>query len=86
MASERPRIMFPPDGARLELPKSESPNSIALKISGGRMPLTVLLNGVPVATQAGRRTMFFRPDGPGYARVTVMDPSGASDSVTVRLQ
>ncbi|HET9715203.1 MAG TPA: penicillin-binding protein 1C [Pseudolabrys sp.] len=86
VASERPRIMFPPDGARLELPKSESPNSIAVKISGGRMPLTVLLNGVPVATQAGRRTMFFRPDGPGYARVTVMDPSGASDSVTVRLQ
>jgi hypothetical protein len=27
----------------------------------------------------------FRPDGPGFARVTVIDGSGAADSVMVRL-
>ncbi|MFN3659004.1 MAG: penicillin-binding protein 1C [Pseudolabrys sp.] len=84
-AAEPPRIMFPPDGARLEL-AGASPEPLALKIAGGRGPLTVLVNGVPLAAQAGRRTVFFRPDGPGFVRLTVMDARGAADSVTVRLQ
>ena len=85
--SEPPRIMFPPDGARLELSGGETPDPLALKIAGGRGPLTVMVNGVPLPAQAGgRRTYFFTPDGPGFARLTVMDARGASDSVTVRLQ
>ena len=83
--AEPPRIMFPPDGARLEL-TGNAPDALALKIAGGRGPLTVMVNGVPLDAQAGRRTFFFTPDGPGFARLTVMDARGASDSVTVRLQ
>ena len=83
---EPPRIMFPPDGARLELPGGNAPEPLALKIAGGRGPLTVMVNGVPLAAFAGRRTFFFMPDGPGFARLTVMDARGATDSVTVRLQ
>lgn len=85
-AVEAPRIMFPPDGARLELSASSAPDPVALKIAGGRAPLTVMVNGVPLAPPGTRRTLFFRPDGPGFVRVTVMDARGASDSVTVRLQ
>jgi penicillin-binding protein 1C len=85
-ATERPRIMFPPDGARLELAGGEQPNPIALKITGGRAPLTVMVNGVPLAAEGGRRTLFFRPDGPGFVRLTVMDATGATDSVSVRMQ
>ena len=62
------------------------PDPVALKIAGGVGPLTVLVNGVPVAAQAGRRTLFFEPDGPGFVRLTVMDAKGATDSVMVRLQ
>jgi hypothetical protein len=29
--------------------------------------------------------MFFKPDGPGFSRVTVIDSAGGSASVTVRL-
>lgn len=83
--AEPPRIMFPPDGARLEL-SAGAADSVALKIAGGRTPLTVMVNGVPLAPPGARRTLFFRPDGPGFVRVTVMDARGASDSVTVRLQ
>ena len=83
---EPPRIMFPPDGARLELPGGNAPEPLALKIAGGRGPLSVMVNGVPLAAQPGRRTFFFTPDGPGFARLTVMDARGATDSVTVRLQ
>jgi penicillin-binding protein 1C len=84
--AEPPRIMFPPDGARLELTGGSAPDPLALKITGGRGPLTVMMNGTPLAAQSGRRTFFFTPDGPGFARLTVMDARGATDSVTVRLQ
>jgi penicillin-binding protein 1C len=85
-ANERPRIMFPPDGARLELAGGEQHNAVALKIAGGRAPLTIMVNGVPLAAEGGRRTLFFHPDGPGFVRLTVMDATGASDSVSVRMQ
>jgi len=83
-ASPPPRIMFPPDGVRLELagPRTEVP----LKIAGGSAPLTVMVNGVPMASPGSRRTLFFTPDGPGFVRLTVMDARGAADSVIVRMQ
>jgi penicillin-binding protein 1C len=85
-AVEPPRIMFPPDGAQLELASGSQPDPVALKIVGGRAPLTVMVNGVPLAAQSGRGTVFFQPDGPGFVHLTVMDARGAADSVTVRLQ
>jgi penicillin-binding protein 1C len=85
-AADPPRIMFPPNGARLELTGGDSPDPLALKISGGVGALTVLLNGVPLAAPAQRRTLFFSPDGRGFVRLTVMDARGGSDSVTVRIQ
>lgn len=84
--SEPPRIMFPPDGAHIELTKGATHEPVALKIAGGTAPLTVVVNGVPLAPQGGRRTVFFEPDGLGFVRLTVMDARGATDSVSVRLQ
>jgi penicillin-binding protein 1C len=82
------RILFPPNGARLELAAGERGgiDPLALKISGGAAPLTVLVNGVPLAGAGAKRTVFFTPDGPGFVRLTVMDARGAADSVMVRLQ
>jgi penicillin-binding protein 1C len=83
------RIMFPPNGARLELANGEDgkPEPIALKVTGGAGPLTVLVNGMPLPeATAGRRTLFFAPEGQGFVRLTVMDGAGATDSVVVRLQ
>jgi penicillin-binding protein 1C len=80
-------IMFPPDGARLELAKGgRGPEPIALKVAGGVRPLTVLVNGLPLAAAPGRSTPLFTPAGPGFVRLTVMDAKGATDSVLVRLQ
>jgi penicillin-binding protein 1C len=84
-AREKLRILFPPDGARLELATTEGkPDAIPLKLSGAVAPLTVLVNGVP-AEFAKQDHPVLRPDGPGFARVTVIDASGASDSIMVRL-
>jgi penicillin-binding protein 1C len=81
------RIMFPPDGARIELnADAGTPDPVAIKVTGGTGPLTVLVNGLPSRQPLGRRTLSFAPEGPGFARLTVMDALGATDSVVVRLQ
>ncbi|MBS0533448.1 MAG: penicillin-binding protein 1C [Proteobacteria bacterium] len=94
VAAPPPRIMFPPDGVRLELAGSgvggkagsAPPDPVALKVAGGVPPLSVMVNGVPIAGAGSRRTLYFQPDGPGFVRLTVMDARGAADSVMVRLQ
>ncbi len=81
------RIAFPPNNSRVELTTYDGkPDPLALKITGGVEPLTVLVNGLPTAARAERRTLFVDPDGPGFMRLTVIDARGAADSVMVRLQ
>jgi penicillin-binding protein 1C len=83
--ADRLRILFPPDGARLELGAGEAvPASIPLKVTGGVAPLTILVNGMPAAPQP-RSSAVFQPSGPGFARVTVIDGAGTTDSVLIRL-
>ncbi len=86
--TERPlRIMFPPNGARLELASANGKfDPMALKIAGGTQPLTLLVNGAPLPTANDKRTLFYAPDGPGFVRLTVMDARGMADSVVVRVQ
>src|SRR5262249_53048623 len=82
------RIMFPPTRARPARAR-EGPgrrDRAALKGGGGAGRLTVLAKGMPLPAAAGRRTLFFEPEGPGFVRLTVMDGRGATDSVVVRLQ
>lgn len=78
------RIMFPPNGARLEI-SADNPDPVPLKISGGVEPLTVLVNGRPLALSTKRNASFL-PQGPGFVRVTVTDAKGSADSVMLRLQ
>jgi penicillin-binding protein 1C len=81
------KITFPPNGARLELTADGGgQDPLALKISGGALPLTVLANGVPLGTATPKRNLFYQPDGPGFVRLTVIDANGAADSVMVRVQ
>jgi penicillin-binding protein 1C len=86
LTDDPPRIMFPPNGARLELAGGDKPDPLALKVQGGAGPLTVLLNGAPVGMPSRRRTLLIAPDSRGFMRLTVMDARGDSDSVTVRVQ
>ena len=79
------RILFPPDGARLDLAATDGKaNAVPLKITGAVAPLTVLVNGVPVPEQ-DHGALFFRPDGPGFSRVTVIDSAGATATAVVRV-
>lgn len=79
-------ILFPPDGARIDLTEGGSgPAPVPIKLTGAVAPFTILVNGNPAPAQA-RQNLFFKPQGPGFARVTVIDASGAVDSVQVRLE
>ncbi|MBV9558364.1 MAG: penicillin-binding protein 1C, partial [Pseudolabrys sp.] len=82
-SGEPPRIMFPPNGARLETAAGEP---IPLKVTGGTGALTVLLNGIPVAKGEKWQALFFTPDGAGFARVSVVDSRGLTDGVFIRVQ
>lgn len=81
------KIAYPPDGARIDLGLSDpAPHpGLALKALGGVPPLTWMMDGAPVAGSARRQSEWV-PEGAGFARISVMDATGASDSVLVRLE
>ncbi len=83
------KIAYPPDGARVDLGLTqggEAPGALALKAQGGVPPLTWIVNGRPLGEADLRRQSAWTPDGAGFARVSVIDAKGASDSVLVRLE
>ncbi|KQT57646.1 penicillin-binding protein 1C [Methylobacterium sp. Leaf456] len=80
------KIAYPPDGARVDLGISAGERiRLALKALGGQPPLTWMVDGLPVA-ESLRRQSDWSPEGAGFARISVMDAAGASDSVVVRLE
>lgn len=86
-------IAFPPDGARVETRLDgagagggeAARASLALKAQGGVLPLTWMVDGAPIDAPSLRRETAWRPGGAGFARITVIDATGATDSVLVRL-
>ncbi len=83
------KIAYPPDGARIDLGLSDGDADdagLALKAQGGAPPFVWMVNGAPIGAADPRRQSQWRPDGAGFARVSVVDSRGASDSVLVRLE
>ena len=79
-----PRIVFPPDGARVDLGVSGADvTPLVLKLQGGRAPFRWLANGKPLAGIDRRRTATWLPDGTGYSTLTVIDAAGRATSVKV---
>jgi penicillin-binding protein 1C len=82
------KIAFPPDGALIDLGLKEgAPDArLTLKALGGAPPFTWFVNGEPVSGADLRRQSAWKPDGAGFARVSVVDGRGGSDAVVVRLE
>ena len=78
------KVSFPPDGAKVDL--DGGADALNLKALGGRLPLAWFVNGAPVAQGDWRRQSQWKPDGAGFARVTVIDAQGASDTAVIRVQ
>ncbi len=81
-------IQFPLDGSRIDAMAGGPGDAVALpvKVAGGVLPMTVLVNGVAAGDFDSRRQRLVQPPGPGFVRLTVMDATGAADTVVVRIQ
>ena len=82
-----PTIRFPPNGATLPLAKEDAKHGgIQLTADGGSAPLTWLVNGKLVGNADRFTPADYVPSGEGFARVTVVDAQGRSDSSQVRFR
>ncbi len=83
-----PHIQFPLNGSRIDVDRSGGGqfSAMPVKVAGGVMPMTMLVNGVSAGEIDGRRQRLVDPPGPGFARLTVIDATGAADTVVIRIQ
>ena len=82
-----PEISFPADGTEVDLgiaSGSEAP--LIVKIRNGKPPFTYFVNGAPIGRTAFARQNAWKPDGPGYVELSVVDARGLSDKVKVFLE
>ncbi|WP_156330294.1 penicillin-binding protein 1C [Bosea vaviloviae] len=88
MATPTLKLAFPPEGATIDLAASAAEGQVQLnlKVAGGVAPYTWLVDGAPVLAPTRRREAAWQPPGKGFMRISVIDGSGASESVSVRLQ
>ena len=87
-SDQAPRIQFPLNGSRIDVDRGSGGqfSAMPVKVAGGVLPLTMLVNGVSVGEIDGRRQRLVDPPGPGFARLTVIDAMGAADTVVIRIQ
>ena len=87
-AEQAPRIQFPLNGSRIDVDRGNGGefSGMPVKVAGGVLPITMLVNGVSVGEIDGRRQRLVEPPGPGFARLTVIDAVGAADTVVIRIQ
>ena len=78
-----PRILFPLDRARIALPAAGRP--LLLEAEGGARPLTWLVDGAPLVGRARGARAQWRPDGPGFSRVVLVDAEGRRSEARVQL-
>ncbi|HLY56447.1 MAG TPA: penicillin-binding protein 1C [Stellaceae bacterium] len=85
--AQPPRILYPPEGAVIDLTGADgSRGTLALEADGGALPYRWSVNGVPLPPTQFHAVPHWTPDGPGFARVTVLDGAGRKASVTVRVE
>jgi penicillin-binding protein 1C len=59
---------------------------VTIRAMGGRRPLVFLVDGAPNPGEPVRRETAWRPPGPGFYRLTVLDADGAADRAAVEVQ
>ena len=83
LAPSAPRIVFPLDDSLLVLPPQ---GGVQLQAAGGVRPYTWLVDGRPLGPMSRRKTVSWRPAGPGFAEITLIDSRGRRDQTLVRVR
>ncbi|MDC9825246.1 penicillin-binding protein 1C [Devosia sp. ZB163] len=81
-----PEIAYPEDGVDVDLGIASGDSvPLIVKVRNGVPPFTFFANGAPFGRSAFARQESWRPDGPGFVTLSVVDAEGRSDSVKVFL-
>ena len=79
------RLVFPTEGIVLEREENDT-TPLTLTASGGRRPLTWIIDGRPLTVTETTRETAWVPEGPGFSRLTVIDADGRSASASFQLK
>ncbi len=81
------RILFPPDGATVELrPAASGYVPVPLEAEGGAGPLAWHADGAPIGIVEGEASGRWTPDARGFVRLSVVDGRGRVAVAHVRLR
>jgi penicillin-binding protein 1C len=83
----RPHLAYPPAASAIDLLRDADgdPRPVTLRAQGGRQPLRWIINGAPVPSDGGP-VLAWRPDGPGFVHVTIIDSADRASRAIFRLQ
>ncbi len=79
------QIAFPPDRSEIEAEDGDG-TGVVVKAEGGALPLTWLVDGVPIPSDPMRREAELPAAIAGFHKLSVIDAHGRADRVTVRLK
>jgi len=79
-----PKILFPPDGAILQVSGQDAP--VSLEASGGAPPYRWVVNGEMLPAAPVGESFDWQPDGPGFAHIVVIDKNDAAASEDVQMR
>jgi len=79
------QIAFPPDRSEIEAEDGEG-TSVVVKAEGGALPLTWLVDGIPIESDPIRREAELPAATRGFHKLLVIDAKGRADRVTIRLK
>jgi penicillin-binding protein 1C len=82
---EGPRLIFPPDGATVQV-EDFGPGSRGLALAAGGEGLNWYVAGQPLSADPVSRRVIWRPAGPGFYLLTVVDAQGRKAAARVRIK
>ncbi len=83
--SQGPRLIFPPDGATVQV-EAFGPASRGLSLAAGGKGLSWYVGGRPLASDPVSGRTIWRPDSAGFYRLQVVDGQGRKASARVRIK
>jgi penicillin-binding protein 1C len=84
-ATQGPRLIFPPDGSTVQV-AGFGPSARGLALAAGGEGLTWYVEGQPLASDPVSGRTVWRPKGPGFYRLTVVDATGRKAQARVRVK
>ncbi|MBX3483910.1 penicillin-binding protein 1C [Phenylobacterium sp.] len=84
-AGEGPKLIFPPDGAAVQV-DGYGPGARGLSLAASGARLSWYVDGTPVTPDPLSGRPIWRPPGPGFYQVTVVDSEGRRAQARVRVK